>query len=217
MPGGGKKSLFDWNVLLLYKWYYSFWNAWLWLFLTWKMYLWHPSPLLGYESIKHNGKWLTRGKKKKMLYKAGSHKWLLSCIEPKSLLLCESKHLPIQSALFLKGLLPCLLRIFAFYISLFIPLRALSSHTWRNLFFLPWPRRKWLEGSQFPWPGIERRPQQWKHWILTTRPPGNSIKESIFLNKGTQPLPIGGKMVFQLPPGHFYRISWPKRGFPISI
>ena len=29
-------------------------------------------------------------------------------------------------------------------------------------------------GISVPWPGIEPRPQQWKHWILTTRPPGNS-------------------------------------------
>ena len=25
-----------------------------------------------------------------------------------------------------------------------------------------------------PWPGIEPRPWQWKHWVLTTGPPGNS-------------------------------------------
>ena len=30
------------------------------------------------------------------------------------------------------------------------------------------------------WPGTEPRPRQWKHWILTTRPPGNSQGIIIF-------------------------------------
>ena len=35
--------------------------------------------------------------------------------------------------------------------------------------------------SSVPWPGIETRPQEWKHWILTTRPPGNSLGLFAFL------------------------------------
>ena len=33
-----------------------------------------------------------------------------------------------------------------------------------------------------PWPGIERRPQKWKHWVLTTGPPGNSLLSSLLFN-----------------------------------
>ena len=31
-----------------------------------------------------------------------------------------------------------------------------------------------------PWPGIEPRPRQWKHGVLTTGPPGNSLLFPIF-------------------------------------
>ena len=37
-----------------------------------------------------------------------------------------------------------------------------------------WTKLKWLVGSQLPEQGLNPGPWQWKHWILTTRPPGNS-------------------------------------------
>ena len=40
-------------------------------------------------------------------------------------------------------------------------------------FFFFWPCHV-VCGILVPWPGIEPGPQQWKHWVLTTGPPGNS-------------------------------------------
>ena len=37
-------------------------------------------------------------------------------------------------------------------------------------------------GISVPRPGIERGPQQWKHQVLTTRPPGSSPCLSLFIN-----------------------------------
>lgn len=44
----------------------------------------------------------------------------------------------------------------------------------------------WLHGVaspiSFPWSAREARPLQWKHWILTTRPPGNFLHYGYFFN-----------------------------------
>ena len=50
-----------------------------------------------------------------------------------------------------------------------------------ELFFIPSPKSVILPSSKYqlacgilvPQPGIEPRPQQWKHWVLTTGPPEN--------------------------------------------
>lgn len=41
-------------------------------------------------------------------------------------------------------------------------------------FFLPWPHTHWLDVGSLTRPGIEPGPPQWKYWVLTTSPPGNS-------------------------------------------
>ena len=46
----------------------------------------------------------------------------------------------------------------------------LHSQTWPS----DWTKLKWLVESQLPEQGLNPGPWQWKHWILTTRPPGNS-------------------------------------------
>ena len=48
--------------------------------------------------------------------------------------------------------------------------------------WLVWPHHAAC-GTSVPWPGIETRPQEWKHWILTTRPPGNSLGLFAFLTQ----------------------------------
>ena len=50
--------------------------------------------------------------------------------------------------------------------------------------------RRWTQATtvkaqcriSVPWPDVEPRPQQWKHWIVTTRPPGNSLKTTYFFS-----------------------------------
>ena len=46
----------------------------------------------------------------------------------------------------------------------------LHSQTWPS----DWTKLKWLVESQLTEQGLNPGPWQWKHWILTTRPPGNS-------------------------------------------
>ena len=40
---------------------------------------------------------------------------------------------------------------------------------------------EWLVGSYLQ-PGLEPGPRQWKHWVLTTGPPGNSHNFSFFID-----------------------------------
>ena len=57
-----------------------------------------------------------------------------------------------------------------------------------------------LYGISAPWPGIESRPWQWKPRILTTRPPRNSLNNTILQTKTLAPKILKN-----------YRISWRTR------
>ena len=52
----------------------------------------------------------------------------------------------------------------------------------------------WLERILVFWPEIEPGPQEWKCWILTAVPPGNSQKDENFMNFRKN-LPISAKSV----------------------
>ena len=72
-----------------------------------------------------------------------------------------------------------------------------------ELFFIPSSKSVILSSSKYqlacgilvPQPGIEPRPQQWKHQVLTTRQPRNSSNSSQFNNYPVKKLGVVGRII----------------------
>ena len=70
-----------------------------------------------------------------------------------------------------------------------------------------WTKLKWLVGSQLPEQGLNAGPCQWKHWILTTRRPGNSQILERFNYPKTNSIPISSHCPFVPKPLHRCQFS----------
>lgn len=111
-----------------------------------------------------------------------------------------------------------LLSILAFCIVLLISFWTLNTYTWRDIFFFSLlPTQHMAFRISVPltrgWAtATAAEALNPNHWTTKELPEGIYL-----LSKGTQQLPTGGKLVFQLPPGHFRGVSWPTRGSWMSI